>query len=200
MKYGAAVSVIWLLTSSAIFAQVGAAPKGDNCVGYITLSIIEVMPETLLGDNIYDPITDTYARGQVHLLKETIDAQVNTVKCPHRRHVVTVNLDLKMQTDIVGLGVNHPYDGSPRTQAGIDRSKEHESIHRARFRAAFNDFKSRLTPPANHKCDGYTVMMAILNPIKKQVEDDWKEIKRQEGPIHDTDQWREWYRTRGPIW
>lgn len=197
MRHSLIYLIITLLGVSS-YAQSRPAGQGDHCVGSIQPTIHEVMPELM----VYNDIGTIFGfgAGQVVLVKETISAQV-APKCRHRRHVIVVELDLHMRTEIIGLGVLHPYNGQPRTQAGIERSKEHEAMHRANFRAAFNRFKSRLEPPTRLSCGSYPNMMSILTPIKTDVENEWRDVKtRQEGPPHDTDQWREWYRTRGPIW
>lgn len=187
------------------FAQSGGSPHGDGCVGKMTFNIDEGLPENLVYKDIKELYADRYAGGEVGFIAETIDALV-TGRCRHRRHVIEVKLDLKLKTDIVAKGHPHPTTGDPRTQDGIDQTKKHEAIHRARFIAAFNDFHSRLLPPTKLNCQAYPAMTIILYPIRDAIigkdlwtPGEWAKIKTLEFK-HETDEWFEWYEKNEQIW
>lgn len=186
-----------LLSISAVYAQSRSAAQGDQCQGSMIYYTNAEMPEKMvpiaLADNMGHP-----AGGQVIFLTNIRSAQAN--RCRHgMKAVIDVTLKLTMQTLITDMGVQNPLTGDLRTPAGIARSKSHEEKHRQRFLAAFQSYYNQYLPLTTRHHDLYNVMLSALIPLKYWVEDDWREVQRQENE-HDTPSWRQWYHDYGYIW
>lgn len=180
-------------------AQIRPAGRGDACIGSGSFIIDEPMPEVPVGI-LYNDGRGNYGAGYIHPSDPLIVRTAITDKCPHRRkYIAKVSLKLEMTTYITQEGTAHPDTGKPRTSDGVKRSKEHETMHRTRFKNEFNKYKNRFMPIIAQQHDTFNAIETPLGVQRRYMESDWTRVKNEEGN-HSTAEWDEWYEKKGFIW